>query len=269
MILDDHRAALGPKLLGSWNLHQYFPGKDDLDFYIMLSSLIGVLGYASQSNYAAGGSFQDALAKHRVQNGLPAVSIDLGIVKSVGYLAEEEFTKNIESLQRHGFMALSEDEVLSAVGNAIASPFSGPLALGISTGPTAQADDAPLSRDARFAGLKYQKRDQDGGQKSAAVSGTNDMAGRLGAASTPEEAASVVVEGIAKKLVDIFMVPEDEVVASKSLAAFGVDSLVAVEMRNMLAMKAGAEMSIFDIMQSLSITALAEAVVTRSSLVSF
>ncbi|KAK4227024.1 putative polyketide synthase [Podospora fimiseda] len=269
MTLNDHQTALGPKVQGSWNLHKFFSGETDFDFYIMLSSLVGVIGYASQANYAAGGSFQDALAQHRVENGLPGVSIDLGIVKSVGYLAgEDEFTKTLDSLQRHGFMPLREDEVLSAIESAIVTPFSGALALGISTGPKAQLDDAPLSRDARFSALRYQELNKEGdaGQRSTA-SGTNDLAGRLGAASTPEEAIDIVVEGITKKLMDIFMVPQDEVVPSKSLAEFGVDSLVAVELRNTLAMKAGAELSIFDIMQSVSITALGKTVVEKSSIV--
>ncbi|KAK4163340.1 putative polyketide synthase [Cladorrhinum sp. PSN259] len=269
MTIDDHQTALAPKVQGSWNLHQLFSGKDDLDFYITLSSLVGIIGYASQSNYAAGGSFQDALARHRVENGLPGVSIDLGIVKSVGYLADEdEFAKTVDSLQRHGFMALSEEDVLSAIESAIATPFAGALALGINTGPKAQTDDdAPLSRDARFSGLRFQKKDQESAKKPVAAGGTNDLAGMLAAASTAQEAQDVVVKGISKKLTDIFMIPEDEVVPSKSLAEFGVDSLVAVELRNMLAMKAGAELSIFDIMQSVSITSLARTVVEKSSFV--
>ncbi|KAK3991082.1 putative polyketide synthase [Cladorrhinum sp. PSN332] len=270
MTLDDHRTALAPKVHGSWNLHKHFSGESDLDFYVMLSSLVGVIGYASQANYAAGGSFQDALARHRVANNLPGVSIDLGIVKSVGYLAqEEEFAKTLDSLQRHGFMALSEDDVLSAIESAIATPYSGALALGISSGPKVQIDDAPLSRDARFSALRYQEKDKKGSEQKPGPSGANDLAGRLAASSTAEEAVLTVVDGITKKLMDIFMVPEDEVVPCKPLAAFGVDSLVAVELRNMLAVKAGAELSIFDIMQSVSITALAQTAVEKSSIVSF
>ncbi|KAK4677801.1 Type I Iterative PKS [Podospora pseudoanserina] len=265
MTLEDHNAALHPKLHGSWNLHQYFSGEGDLDFYIMLSSLVGVVGFASQSNYSAGGTFQDALAQHRVARGLPAVSIDLGIVKSVGHLAEEqESAKTIEALQRHGFMGLREIEILAAIDSAIATPLAGALMLGINTGPAGQTEDSPLRRDARFSQLRYQKTEQEGGQMSN-KSGSGDLASKLASASTFDDAAEAVVGGITKKLVDIFMIPEDDIIPSKSLADFGVDSLVAVELRNMLSMKAGADLSIFDIMQSPSITALAGAVAARSS----
>lgn len=264
MTLSSHNAALAPKLHGSFNLHQYFSSPSSLDFFIMLSSLVGTVGFASQSNYSAGGAFQDALARHRATLGLPGVSLDLGIVKSVGYLAEDNATatKAIDALTRHGFMALSEDDVLAAIGLGITSPFSRDLALGVNTGPAGHGDDSALARDKRFSVLQYRATSQDG--TAAKSTATGDLGASIAEAATFEDAVTVVLGGIAKKLMDIFMMAEDEVVATKSPAEFGVDSLVAVELRNMLAMKAGAELSIFDIMQSTSLTALAGVVAGRS-----
>jgi len=263
MTLEDHEVALGPKLRGSWNLHQQFEAVGSLDFYIMMSSLIGIVGFASQSNYSAGGAFQDALAQHRIARGLPGVSIDLGIVKSVGYLAGRESEKTIESLRRHGFTGLSEADILAAIGSAVNTPFAGQLTLGLDTGPTSRADGSALGRDKRFSALPY----QDAGVSSSAKT-TSSAAGDLGAsiaeASSLEQAVALIVAGITQKLMDIFMIAEDDVMASKSPADYGVDSLVAVELRNMLALKAGAELSIFDIMQSVSLTALASAVAIKS-----
>ncbi|KAK3389414.1 hypothetical protein B0H63DRAFT_518643 [Podospora didyma] len=269
MTLDEHNTAIAPKVHGSWNLHQYFSGHQDLDFYIMLSSLIGVVGFASQSNYSAGGAFQDALAQHRVSGGLPGVSIDLGVVKSVGYLAESNSaSKTIEALQTHGFMTLSEADVLAAIGSAITTPFAGQLALGLNTGPHGQSDMSPLKRDLRFSGLKYREPGQNGSvQRVAVAAGAGDLAAQITQASTLEEATGAIISGITSKLMDIFMISDDEAAPSKSLAEFGVDSLVAVELRNMLALKAGAELSIFDIIQSPSLTALARHVAVKSSFV--
>jgi hypothetical protein len=267
MTLDEHNAALGPKVHGSWNLHQYFSQAGDLDFCVMLSSLIGIVGFASQSNYSAGGAFQDALAQHRVGGGLPGVSIDLGIVKSVGYLAGSDSEKTIESLQRHGFTALSESDILAAIGSAVTTPFAGQLTLGLNTGPAAQKDDSPLAMDMRFSALKYQETGTDTSSQ-ATKTGAGDLAAGIAEASTFEQAVTAIVAGIAKKLMDIFMISEDEVVTTKSPGDYGVDSLVAVELRNMLALKAGAELSIFDIMQSPSLTALAAAVAVKSSHIS-
>lgn len=59
------------KIESSWNLHTLLP---ELDFFILLSSVSGVVGNPGQSNYAAGCTFQDALARHRNQGGQKAVS---------------------------------------------------------------------------------------------------------------------------------------------------------------------------------------------------
>lgn len=73
---------------GSWNLHEVLPR--DLDFFVFLSSLAGVIGSISQANYAAGNTYQDALAHYRQSQGLAARSIDLGLMKGIGYVEEHE-----------------------------------------------------------------------------------------------------------------------------------------------------------------------------------
>ncbi|KAL8720573.1 MAG: hypothetical protein Q9225_002592 [Loekoesia sp. 1 TL-2023] len=260
MTLEDYYAAIRPKVQGSWNLHQQL-AKQPLDFFIMLSSLAGIVGYASQCNYSAGGTFQDALARYRTAQGLPGVAIDLGVVKSVGYVAENEGTA--ERLKRTGHTVLSEDDVLKAVESAILSPHATQLMLGLNTGPGPHWEESPMARDLRFASLRYRQSVQS--TASVGKGGSTDLGDRIAAASSLDEAVEAVVQAITKKLVDIFMLAEAEISPSMSLSDYGVDSLVAVELRNMLALRAGSETSIFDIMQSTSIAALATMVASKSS----
>ncbi len=86
MTFEQWTQATQPKVTGSWNLHKFMP--EDLDFFIMLSSMAGVIGNPGQANYSAAGTFQDALSEHRRANGLVAMTVDLGIVSDVGYIAE-------------------------------------------------------------------------------------------------------------------------------------------------------------------------------------
>ncbi|KAF2766275.1 KR-domain-containing protein [Teratosphaeria nubilosa] len=88
MSWEDYQTAIKPKVQGSWNLHEILP--KDLDFFVMLSSATGILGNRAQANYAAGNVFQDQLAYHRRSLGLPASTLDLGTVLSVGYIAENK-----------------------------------------------------------------------------------------------------------------------------------------------------------------------------------
>ncbi|THC88924.1 hypothetical protein EYZ11_011625 [Aspergillus tanneri] len=64
MTYSDFSAAVRPKVVGSLNLHNAFLTQH-LDFFILLSSAAGIVGNSGQANYAAGCTFQDALARYR------------------------------------------------------------------------------------------------------------------------------------------------------------------------------------------------------------
>jgi myxalamid-type polyketide synthase MxaE and MxaD len=87
--LDDERLArvLRPKVQGAWNLH-CLTLDDELDFFVLFSSLSAMLGSVGQGNYAAGNAFQDALAHHRHACGLPGLSINWGPWAEVGMAAD-------------------------------------------------------------------------------------------------------------------------------------------------------------------------------------
>jgi hypothetical protein len=106
MLHDAWQAALRPKIQGSWNLHEILPA--ELGFFIMLSSLNGVMGVNSQANYATGGTLQDAPAQYLVSIGLPATSLDLGAVNSIGFVAEgSEYARHTTA----GLEQLQENEI--------------------------------------------------------------------------------------------------------------------------------------------------------------
>ncbi|KAL8685250.1 MAG: hypothetical protein Q9224_005894, partial [Gallowayella concinna] len=98
MSYENWTQATAPKIRGSWNLHTLLP--PNLDFFIMLSSLAGILGHRGQSNYCAGNTYQDALAHYRHSLGLPARVIDLGAVGGLGWFEEnKESLKIAETMQ--------------------------------------------------------------------------------------------------------------------------------------------------------------------------
>lgn len=85
MTVREYHEALTCKVTGTWNIHHAAAQtQHSLDFFTMLSSISGIVGTAGQTNYCAGNSFQDAFALYRHSLGLPAHTIDLGIVEDVG-----------------------------------------------------------------------------------------------------------------------------------------------------------------------------------------
>ncbi|RDH32115.1 hypothetical protein BDQ94DRAFT_160155 [Aspergillus welwitschiae] len=93
MSLEDWQTAVRPKVQGSWNLHKLLPR--GLDFFLMLSSMNGIAGHVGQANYAAGNTFQDALAHHRTQCGENAATLDLGLFTFTGRVARDPRLLNI------------------------------------------------------------------------------------------------------------------------------------------------------------------------------
>ncbi|MGA7926494.1 MAG: SDR family NAD(P)-dependent oxidoreductase, partial [Candidatus Sulfotelmatobacter sp.] len=77
MSWEDMQQVLGPKVEGAWNLH-VASRACPLDFFVCFSSTAATLGAVGQANYAAANSFLDVLAHHRRAQGLPALSINWG-----------------------------------------------------------------------------------------------------------------------------------------------------------------------------------------------
>ncbi len=269
MTADDYAAAVIPKVAGTWNLHSQFEHSGDLDFFVIFSSMAGILGNASESNYAAGSSYQDALARWRVAHGLPCVSIDLSPVKSVRIVAEPAGQR--ARMAKLGNMSLDEDTLHSLVELAILHPSAGQIITGINGAPGEHWDrngSSQLGRDARFTALRFRSQQQQPSSKTGGeTAGDDTLASRLAEASTRGEVERLVSEAMAQWLANIFTVPVDDIDMTKPPGAYGVDSLVAVELRNMLTHQMGTEVSSYGIMQSVSLAALASEVAAKSELV--
>ena len=68
-------SLFAPRVYGSWLLHEQTKGME-LDFFILNSSLLSMLGSAGQANYTSSAAFLDCLAAHRRATGLPAMAIN-------------------------------------------------------------------------------------------------------------------------------------------------------------------------------------------------
>nr|WP_255653608.1 non-ribosomal peptide synthetase/type I polyketide synthase [Myxococcus sp. XM-1-1-1] len=107
--------VLAPKQRGSWNLHQQTL-ELPLDFFVMFSSSASLLGAAGQGNYAAANAFMDALAHHRRALGLSAVSINWGPWSGGGMAAALEVPE-----ARRWFEWIEPEQGLELLGHAMDS----------------------------------------------------------------------------------------------------------------------------------------------------
>ena len=262
MPYDGYQTALRPKVQGTWNLHNGL-SRQDLDFFVMLSSVVGVAGNPSQANYGAAGTFLDAMASYRTARGLPAVSLDFGMIQGVGYVAENDAVA--ERLKKLGHQAISESEMLALVQMAIEKPSGQNQQQQIITGLQSGAGNATRDKDLKFMALRLQNRALSAGQGNK--DGKGNLPEALGGAKAFPDAVETITQAIATKLSEDFMIPAEDIDPAQPVSSFGVDSLVAVELRNWLLSQSKAEVSVFDVVQSKSLTALSTQIALKSKFV--
>jgi hypothetical protein len=105
--------VMNAKVSGTWNLHtftQHLP----LDHFVLFSSIAANLGSLGQANYAAANAFMDGLANWRRAQGLPALSINWGPWEYLGMTAVLSAT-DVERLRRQGMHGLTSQQGMSAL----------------------------------------------------------------------------------------------------------------------------------------------------------
>lgn len=99
-------AVLHAKVLGSWNLHQATLNQQ-LDFFILFSSVTTVFWSPAQANYAAANAFLDQLVGYRRSRQLPALVINWGAWAEIGLAARHASN---ERLARFGIGTIHPDD---------------------------------------------------------------------------------------------------------------------------------------------------------------
>jgi NAD(P)-dependent dehydrogenase (short-subunit alcohol dehydrogenase family)/acyl carrier protein len=109
--------AMAPKVQGAWNMHELAESRGAS--LVLFSSVAALLGLPGQANYAAGNAFLDALAHYRVARGRASVSINWGPWSGVGLAAAQ--ANRGERLAARGLVSLSPAVGLEAFGTALSS----------------------------------------------------------------------------------------------------------------------------------------------------
>ncbi|KAK2806488.1 Type I Iterative PKS [Emmonsiellopsis sp. PD_5] len=260
----DWTTTIKPKVQGSRNLHESLPA--DLEFFVMLSSVSGIMGSRSQANYTAGNNYQDALAKSRASKGQRAASLVLGPIQSVGFVAE-----NLD-YARHAtrtMVDMREDE-LHAIMEYLIDPRHAltestcQVIFGLARRQWFQERGYPLPEPLSHPLFTQFQNAGNSQQQVSQKKDTYHVQALLKAARTREEANEIVLNGIVEKLSSLLSVSSEEVDLSKSIRTNGIDSLIAMEFRAWLAKEVGTEMPLLDLMVGDSITELAQKVTSMS-----
>ena len=194
--------------------------------------------------------------EHRRRLGLPGCSIDIGTILGVGWIAENIEAAAMAYLRSIQYLGMRFDELLLLIQAAItgytiegchtptvlaAGLGTGGLVLQHDTDPPFWFEDAKY-RHLRIVGTHLDNAggDEDGGSVPAST--------QLKAASSIEEATDIVVTAITNRLAKQLLMSPDDLDSTKAVSRLGVDSLIAVELRNWTFRELGADVGMFEIL---------------------
>ncbi|KAK8023204.1 polyketide synthase [Apiospora marii] len=231
-----------------------------------------------KAQYAAGNTYQDALAHYRRARGLRAVAVDLGIMRDVGVLAEQGVVG--QHLQLEEALGIREPAFRALIKSLIrrqqqqdGAPCPAQVTVGLGTADILAAHGLPppdhFQNDARFGPLAILT--SAGGQAASgsdpAAAATVSLSSRLAQAADREQAVAWIAEGLVAKVADILQVPASEVDPARPMYRYGVDSLVALEVRNWIAREMKANMALLEILAAVPMDVFAAKIAEKSKLV--
>ncbi|KAK8017706.1 hypothetical protein PG993_014032 [Apiospora rasikravindrae] len=263
-------AATRPKIAGTWNLHECLPR--DLDFFVLFGSHAGTLGYYGQSNYSSANTFLDAFVQYRHGQGLVASVMDIGAVDDVGFVARTQSV--LDTLSNTSGRMLTEQDFLDCLQLAIArssmdraassspsladgywNPSQITQVLECSLPITDPNNNIIWKRDPRMAiyrNIEKAAVEQEGGGSDSLRPFLTSLMQDHKKLDEPDTTV-FLAQQIATRVATFLMRGEDGVELAQTLADVGVDSLVAIEVRNWWKQNFGIEVSVLELMNGGSI----------------
>jgi phthiocerol/phenolphthiocerol synthesis type-I polyketide synthase C len=234
--------VFAPKVTGSWRLHEATT-EVDLDWWLTFSSAASLLGSPGQGAYAAANCWVDGLVAYRRARGLPATGINWGPWAEVG---RAQFFADL------GFSMITRDEGIAAVQAVLASDRSRTGVFGLDARQWFQSFPAAQG-SSLFANLgDTTPIDRQGGGPIRAALDTYEPGER------PLRLASAIADEIRAVLRSIDPLDHDQ-----AMESLGLDSLMALELRNRLEAGLGITLPVALVWAYPTISGLATALCAR------
>jgi phthiocerol/phenolphthiocerol synthesis type-I polyketide synthase D len=242
-----------PKMLGGWLLHTLLKGSE-LDFFVSFSSGASLLGSAAQGNYAAAGAFLDALAHYQRAQGQPALSIDWGAVSETGFGATAEGLRVHEYWESHGIQRITPRQVLAALELLI---------------PQQAAQVGVIKLDWRLLQEFYQQISSlplvsyqvaevvDRSTPPGATVQEKNAIVRTILGADQGERQHLMESYLCEQAAGVLRLPADRLDVQQPLTALGLDSLMAIELKNRIEHELNVRIPIVTFLQGVSIAQFA------------
>ncbi|RAV18188.1 polyketide synthase [Mycolicibacterium sp. GF69] len=216
--LERFRTTLAPKAFGACHLDR-LTRDDDLDFFVVSSSVSSVFGSPGQANYATANALIDGLVAQRRARGLPATGANFGPWADGGMATSDAARNNVSAT---GLLPLEPSAALSALAELVAN----------GTGQAAVIK-ANWQRAAKMLGAARPPiLDLVLPRPEGEVIGDSELLRQLQEIPVPQR-AGFVTEFLQREVQNFLRLAQPPAATSRFLD-LGTDSLMAIELRNRL-----------------------------------
>jgi hybrid polyketide synthase/nonribosomal peptide synthetase ACE1 len=266
MTLAELQSVTGPKVKGAQNLDEIFYDQQ-LDFFILFSSMATVVGNVGQSNYTAANAFLTSLSAKRRKRGVAASVINIGAILGVGYVTEQLSTTYHKKLRDGGHTWMSEQlfHQIFAEG-VLASSIDSMDPSQISTGQryvTRSEKGPPFWYDNPKFSHHVILNDTIGTAAGLESSSNLPIQTQLAQASSQSQVFEILKTQFLAKLRHVLQMDDrgdytDEKILHRSMSALGVNSLIAVDIRSWFMKNVSVNVPVLQILGGTSVQDLLE-----------
>jgi len=231
---DKFETVFAPKVYGGYNLHRSTQDVP-LDFFVLFSSAAALLGMPGQANHSAANAFLDALAHYRRAQGLEATSINWGAWSQVGSATDAH---TVEHVRSHGLDFMTPEEGLGLFEEVLKddAPQIGVVPMRLPTFLRLFASGAlpPFLSD-------LATEENDGDRRPPHEMRIMDRLER----TPPSQRRRLLLESVTEQVrLRLGLDDAAPVDPQLPLVDLGMDSLLAIELRNRLSSGLGLEQSL-------------------------
>ncbi len=251
--------TLRPKVHGALSLQRVFAARD-LDFFVMFSSIASLVVSTGQGNYSAANAFLDALAHWRQARGEGGLSINWGPWGEVGMAADLDL---VDFFERRGFSAMTTSQGLEAFG-ALFGQRTAQAAVLAANWQTVVDTGFPLgSAPGVLKDLLAEAMADSAQVQSSNVGDPGDFLLQYLALDDTEERRAALENFLAQLASRVLRIDAAKLGREDVLNARGMDSMMAIELKNRIERALRVSIAIVDLLRGASIASIAAKLFTE------